>query len=404
VSGRLLAALACALLLVSACGTELGKAKPNGFRGTARIALVNVFSGPSGYLGEYVQNSIQAQVDSINAGGGLLGYRLEVIAADDEQKPDKGAELVREQLAEGDVKLLVGPSSTSVAVASMAAINAARVPNCTLDLSSEALSGAPFTFRIQEQDRYRVAALLGYVLRSRSDIKRVGLFGDGDPSSQVYERELQDQAPRFGLQYVGRVVGKDASDQSGLVTAMLRNGAQAAMLPRNAATATRLVQAVSQLGVGNQLQLLGSSDLGSYSFAQGAGEAANGLVFESTIQSYLTDVPDSRWPPLYRSFTKKVTSQYGYASNGVEMKALPAAADCIVEWSRALKAAGTLDGTAVARAWEGLDLAPDQTVLGAHEKLGPGSHDGLAQDGIFVYQWTREGDRWRLKQLTGPRL
>jgi branched-chain amino acid transport system substrate-binding protein len=403
-SGRVLAALLSAVLLVGACGTELGKARPSGFRGTARIALVNVFSGPSGYVGEYVQNSLQAEVDAINASGGLLGNRLEVITADDEQKPDKGAELVREQVAEGDVKLLVGPSTTSVAVASMAAINAARVPNCTLELSSEALSGGPYTFRIQEQDRYRVAALLGYVLRSRSDIKRVGLISAGDPPSEVYEHELQDQAPRFGLQYVGRVVGSETSDQKGLITDLLARGAQAAVLPSNASSATRSVQAVNQLGAGSQLQLLGTSELGSYSFAQASGDAANGLVFESTIKSYLTGVLNSRWPPHYRSFTQKVTSQYGYASNGVEMKALPAAADCMVEWSRAVKAAGTFEGTAVTRAWERLDLAPDQTVLGAHEKPGPGNHDGLAQDGIFIYQWARSGDRWTLKQLTGPRL
>jgi hypothetical protein len=85
------------------------------------------------------------------------------------------------------------------------------------------------------------------------------------------------------------------------------------------------------------------------------------------------------------------------------MKGLPAAADCLVQWSRAVRAAGRFDGPAVARAWEGLDLPADQTVLGAHEKPTPADHNSLGPDGIFVYQWVKSGDRWALKQLAAPR-
>jgi branched-chain amino acid transport system substrate-binding protein len=401
VSERILAALVCGLL-VTACGIQTGRAAPTGLRGTVRIALVDVFSGNSGYRGEYIQNSLQAEVDAINAGGGLLGSRLEVVAADDEQKPDKGAELVREQLVEGDVKLLVGPSTPSVALAARPAINAARIPNCALNVGPQGLSGAPFTFRIEQRDRDRIGALLGYVLRSRSEIKRVGLISDGEPSSQAYDHELQDQAPRLGLQYVGSAGGAGVSDGRALVQQLLQKGAQAAVLPANPATAGPAVQAASQLGIGKQLQLLGTSELGAHSFAQDTGDAVNGLVFEDTIQSYLSDVPESRWPPPYAAFFHRITGQYGFASNGVEMKGLPAAADCVVEWARAVKETRSFDGTAVTRAWEALDLPPDQTVLGAHEKLAPGDHDALAQDGIYVYQWVKTGDRRSLKQLVGP--
>jgi branched-chain amino acid transport system substrate-binding protein len=401
-SRQVLAAVA-GLLLLTSCGTVVERTSPTGLNGTVRIALVNVFSGPSGYLGEYAQNSLQVEVDAINAGGGLLGSRLQVVAADDEQKPDKGAELVREQLAEGDVKLLVGPSTPSVALASAPAVNAARTPSCTFNLPAGELSRLPFTFGIQEQDSDRVSALLGYVLRGRTDIKRIGLFDTGDASGPTYDRELRDQSSRFGLQYVGSVVGTGTGDGRPLVQQLLQKGAQAALLPANPGDAGRIVQATAQLGVSKQLQLLGTSSLGAYSFAQDGGDAANGLVFEDTIQSYISDLPQSRWPPPYAAFFHRITSQYGYASNGVEMKGLPAAADCVVEWSRAVRAAGSFEGQRVARAWEALDLAPDQTVLGAHEKLAPGDHQALGPDGIFVYQWAKTGDRWTLKQLAGPR-
>jgi branched-chain amino acid transport system substrate-binding protein len=399
---RLVPVLLAGLLLVTSCGTGFGPARPSGLKGTVRIALVNVFSGPSGYLGEYAQNSLQVEVDAINAGGGLLGSRLEVVSADDEQKADKGTELVREQLAEGDVKLLVGPSTAEVVMAAAPTVSAAHTPSCVLDVPAAELSRLPFTFAVQERDADRISALLGYVLRGRTDVKRIGLFDAGGPSPSIYDRDLHDQSSRFGLQYVGSVIASGAGDARPLVQQMLQKGAQAALLPADPAAAARIAQAAGQLGATKQLQLLGTSSLSSYSFAQDGGDGVNGLVFEDTIESYISDVPQSRWPPPYAAFVHRITSQYGYASNGVEMKGLPGAADCILEWSHAVKAAGSFDGERVARAWERLDLPPSQTVLGAREKLAPGDHDALGPEGIFVYQWSRTGDRWSLKQLAGP--
>jgi ABC-type branched-subunit amino acid transport system substrate-binding protein len=398
---RLLTGLIAGVVALAACGWQGGQGQRPAQRGTARIALVNVFSGPPGYSGEYVQNSLQVQVDALNAQGGLLGFKLEVVAADDEQNPAKAAELIREQLAEGDVKLLVGPSTSAAALAARQVITSGRVPNCALDLADEALSNAPYTFRIQQQDQSRVAALLGYVLRSRSDIKRLGFLNDGSPSGQVYDRQLQQQSPRFGLEYVGNASA--AGDSRAAVGQLMQRGAQALVLPAETGAAGRSVQAVDQVAPA-KLLLLGTSALGAYSFAQQTGPAVNGLVFENTIQSYLTDVPQSRWPPLYRSFVSRITGQYGYGANGVEMKGLPPAADCIVEWSRAVRAANTFDGPAVVRAWESLDLGPADTVLGAREKLSRQDHDGLGPEGIFVYQWVSNGDRWSLRQLIGPSL
>ena len=105
----------------------------------------------------------------------------------------------------------------------------------------------------------------------------------------------------------------------------------------------------------------------------------------------------SEWPPAYRDFVARITSQYGYAPNGVEMQGDPAAADCVLQWAKAVQKAGTFDGPSVVRAWEGLDLTPSETALGVRET--PRSHNSIPASGIFVYQWAREGNGYQLKQL-----
>jgi len=100
---------------------------------------------------------------------------------------------------------------------------------------------------------------------------------------------------------------------------------------------------------------------------------------------------------------KKITTQYGYSSNGLEMKGTPLAADCMIEWAKAVQKANAFDGTKVVKAWEALDIPPTQNVLGVREKFSASNHNAVPQEGIFVYQWAKQPDgKFRLKQLVGP--
>ena len=95
---RQMAAGLCGVLLVAACGGSSSggaSSSPAAFKGTYKVALVDVFSGSFGFFGGYLKNSLQVEIDELNAKGGLLGYKLEVVTYDDELKPDKAAELVR---------------------------------------------------------------------------------------------------------------------------------------------------------------------------------------------------------------------------------------------------------------------------------------------------------------------
>src|SRR5262249_42749910 len=132
IRGRPLAAAMCGLFAVAACGGGSGAPSnsPAAFKGTVKVALVDVFSGSFGFFGGYLQNSLQGEANQLNATGGLLGYKIEITTADDQLSPDQGASLVRQQLADSNVKLLVGPSFTSVFLAAKPIINQSKVPNC----------------------------------------------------------------------------------------------------------------------------------------------------------------------------------------------------------------------------------------------------------------------------------
>ena len=365
--------------------------------------MVGAFSGPSANVGRDLRNSLQVEADQLNAKGGVLGSRVEVVAADGEQNAAKTTDLVRQQLADDDVKLLVGPNFTAGYLAVKGDIAQAGMPSCVTTVTDDALTGAAFTFRSDAGEQAGVTALLAYLHQSKPEIKKVGLLDDGDDTAQSYDRQLAQQAAHYGLAYLGHGTASSDSDPSPAVQKLLAQGADAVALSAQPGVAGRMAQAVRQQSAGNPRPLiLGFNGLSGYEFASQAGDSAVNSVFTATAQTYLTDVPDSTWPAGYRAFVHNLTHQYGYAINGVDMKGDPAAADCLMQWSRAVTKAGSFSGRDVVRAWENLDLDQSETVLGVRERLSAADHHAVGQGAVSIYQWVKEGNKYRLRQLSTP--
>jgi ABC-type branched-subunit amino acid transport system substrate-binding protein len=363
------------------------------------VALVSAFSGPGGVTGTYLANGLQVEIDQLNARGGLLGNRVELVLADDEQNSAKAGELVREHLAEVNVKLLVGPGSTATFMAARAAIAQSGVPNClAAPVTDDAMNAAQGSFRVTPPDRDRVAALLGYV-QKRTQVRRIALLSGGDALDQSVDRQISQQASKLGLEYVGSVGPGDAT---ALVQQLAQRGVQGVVLPEDPALAGQATRAIQDLGLHDQLHPLGFDGLGRYAYIQFAGDAIAGAVFAGTVHSYLTDQPESRWPDAYRNFVQRIVGSYGYATGGVEIKGLPEGAECFLLWARAVQQADSFDRRDVVRAWEALRVPAAEAALGVGETFSPRDHEATTPDTVFVYQWARNGGRSSLKQVAGP--
>ena len=326
-----------------------------------------------------------------------------MVAADDEGDPAKAAELVREQLGDTTVRLVVGPGSTDSFQAVKDQFAKAQVPDCVAGVADQAVAQAPFSFRTALSARDRLASLLAYLQRGRPEIKTVGLLEETGVAAEGSDRQLTERAPHYGLAYAGRV-GLDGSsaEEGSALQQLVRAGAQAVVVSSSTATAARVSALLQALDLQAKIQLLGLDGLEAYGFPAAAQDAAVGSIFAGTAQTYLTDLSPSSWPARYREFVRGVTREYGYESNGVEIQGTAAVADCVVQWSAAVQAAGTYRGPEVVRAWEGLHLPPSQTALGVPERGSPSDHTTLHRDGVFVYVWAKNGAGYRLKQLSGP--
>lgn len=151
-----LAALLGVVFSIQAFGTAVAQDGP------IRIGEINSYTGPLAAFTVPYRNGWELAVEQINAGGGVLGRPLEVIARDDGGKPADAIKFAEELVRRENVDLLAGTflSNIGLAVADFANRNK------TLFIASEPLSdalvwekGNDYTFRLRPST-YMQAAML----------------------------------------------------------------------------------------------------------------------------------------------------------------------------------------------------------------------------------------------------
>jgi len=84
---------------------------------TLKLGLVAAMSGQSAKSGEAIVRGLSVAIDEINAKGGVLGKKLELVVRDDESNPAKGVVAARELVQREKVAGLFGGLDTPVSIA-----------------------------------------------------------------------------------------------------------------------------------------------------------------------------------------------------------------------------------------------------------------------------------------------
>ncbi|HEY6511180.1 MAG TPA: ABC transporter substrate-binding protein [Burkholderiaceae bacterium] len=112
-----------------------------------KVGFVAGLSGRAADLGISERNGAQLAVDDANAAGGIDGRTITFIVRDDEQKPELTARAVSE-LADGGVDFVIGPMTSSTAVAAATVANQRKVVMISPAGTTHELTGkADFFFR-----------------------------------------------------------------------------------------------------------------------------------------------------------------------------------------------------------------------------------------------------------------
>ena len=124
----------CLMIIGLALGfTSCGREEP------IRIGFIAGLSGRVADLGVAGRNGVILAIDQKNAQGGIKGRNLELIVRDDQQNPDTAQRMVKE-LLDLKVDLIIGPMTSSMAMATVSLVNDSKIYMVSPTASTTALS------------------------------------------------------------------------------------------------------------------------------------------------------------------------------------------------------------------------------------------------------------------------
>ncbi len=111
---------------------------------TVKIVHIDPFSGPFKINGDRMYMATQFAVDEINAGGGLLGKRVELFGEDSQLKPDFAARKALKAVMQDGATVIMQNISTAVAQAIMNVAEKQKVVQVSHATYSDSLTGKDF--------------------------------------------------------------------------------------------------------------------------------------------------------------------------------------------------------------------------------------------------------------------
>ena len=344
------------------------------------IATAAPMTGRLAWYGEQWEHGAQLAADDLNAAGGLLGQRVELIFGDDYCDPAQAVALARSLVAKG-VVAVIGHTCSEAAIAAAPVYEAARVIMIAPTASNPALtdSGWRHVFRTFGRDDLQGHIAAEYLAREHASDRIAIVFTQG-----TYSRGLATETKRrlneLGVEEAAFVGVDPATAEWGAVAERLgEEGVEVIYAPMHSPDAGLLIRSAADQG--RAFLVVGGDAINVEDFWLITGEAGEGTRF--------TYGPDPRTFPQAKDVVERFRrAGYEPASNTLYVYAAAQA------WGQAVAKAGTLKPEAVMRV---LHEAEFDTVLGRIGFNEKGDVEGFEP---FVWYVWRGG---RYEPLEEPR-
>jgi branched-chain amino acid transport system substrate-binding protein len=253
-------------------------------------------TGPAAAPALWQRWGFQIALDEVNAAGGVLGKKVELLAYDNRCNPSEAVN-VANKLVEAKVVAILGAHCSSATLATMPLIAAAKIPMVEGVASSPKitdLSGVgrnEWTFRINPSDDDMMEAL-GLYLSQSSKIRRVAVLGEDSDFGRGGAAAFAAVTKKYGLE----VISTDFHPQSypdftSLLTRIQQSHPDAIALFQLAGDQLNFLRNAMQLGV--RIPYIGRFDPGGNNLQIVQAGGMEGSITAWTY-SYLVDAPANK--------------------------------------------------------------------------------------------------------------
>ncbi|HTB00532.1 MAG TPA: ABC transporter substrate-binding protein [Bradyrhizobium sp.] len=315
-------------------------------------------TGPAAAPALWQRWGFQIALDEVNAAGGVLGKKVELLAYDNRCNPSEAVNAAN-KLIEAKVVAILGAHCSSATLATMPLIAAAKVPMVEGIASSPKITelsgvgGNEWTFRINPSDDDMMEAL-GLYLSQSSKIRRVAVLGEDTDFGRGGAAAFAAVAKKDGLEVISTDFHPQGyPDFTSLLTRIQQSRPDAIALFQLAGDQLNFLRNAMQLGV--RIPYIGRFDPGGNNLQIAQAGGMDGSITAWTY-SYLVDAPANK------AFVAEVEKRH----NTTPVLQTWAGYDAMRLLLKAIAEAGSTDPTAIRDAIKKIQFT---NVMGAPVKF-----------------------------------
>ena len=372
------------LLAAAAAAVSFAVVLPAFAQETLKVGLVAAMSGQSAKSGEAIVRGLSLAIDEINAKGGVLGKKVELVVRDDESNPAKGVIAARELVQREKVAAFFGGLDTPVSIAIVPFANQSKVPFMGVWAAGTAITqnGAPenYVFRVSAVDDLVDVALVDYAMKKYS-IKKPGMILINNPWGESNEKGLKVALEAKKLPFAGIEKFQDADvDVVPQLTRLKSQGADALFLVANVAPSSQVVKSLDRMGW--NVPVVSHWGPAGGRFTELAGPSAQKVHF---IQTFSFSGNASPKAVAVLDALKKKYPQIKTLADVTPAVGIANAYDAMHLLAMAIAKAGSTEGPAIRTGFYAVDKY-DGLIKTYTKPFGPQNHDALsASDYLFTY-------------------
>ena len=217
-----------------------------------KIGFSMSLTGPLSPNGKQALLGLQIWEEEVNAKGGLLGKKVELVVRDDESNPAKGVVAARELVQREKVAALFGGLDTPVSIAIVPFANQSKVPFMGVWAAGTPITrnGAAenYVFRVSAVDVLVDKALVDYAVKKYS-AKKPGMILINNPWGESNEAGLKAALADKNIPAAGIEKFQDADvDVVPQLTRLKEAGADVLFMVANVAPSSQVVKSLDRMG------------------------------------------------------------------------------------------------------------------------------------------------------------
>ena len=272
------------------------------------IKLVELLelSGPIASAGTNYRNGVEMAVKEINASGGVMGRKFEIVTLDNQSNPGVAKALAQKAIDIGAFAV-IGPTYSGAMVVSMSETRRAEIPNFT-GAAAAAITqqGNPYVIRTNSTQAQTMPKVARYI-KEGLKAKTVDLIWINSDFGKGGRDEFLKAAKALGLEIRADVSTDQAQvDFSAPVLKAKQSGSDVLFAYTNEEESARLIRELRKQGYAKPI--VGDTTLVNQKAIELAGDAANGVLGHVPLTA---DAPQA----AVRAFDEKFQKDFKYKAD-----------------------------------------------------------------------------------------